>query len=184
MKKKFALLSMNLIYYFTFVLLLIVLIFPHTTFFYSTHFGMSFLERVNTHNIYLVAGESYKIKPFSIKHISTYKTYNFRVADVMPWGTVIAKHPGTTAVQVKCNGNKFRYRVYVFQISKSRLCIGKGERKRLRVKNRVGRVRWKSMDKRIATVNQAGLVKGENKGETYVSARVKGRTLRCRITVR
>lgn len=47
-----------------------------------------------------------------------------------------------------------------------------------------GKVKWSSSNKKIATVNSKGKVTAKKKGTAKISAKVGGKTYKCRITVR
>ncbi len=60
-----------------------------------------------------------------------------------------------------------------------------GKTIRLRVKNAgKKKVKWSSSKKKIATVNKKGIVKAQNPGKTVIKAKVGGKVLKCRVTVR
>ncbi len=71
------------------------------------------------------------------------------------------------------------------KLNKSKLTLTVGQKKTLKVKN-AGRkkVKWRSTNKRIATVSAKGVVKAKAKGRVVITAKVKGRTLRCKVTVK
>ena len=59
-----------------------------------------------------------------------------------------------------------------------------GKKYTLRVKNTKKKVKWKSNNKRIATINSKGIVKAKRAGKTRVYARVSGKKLYCKIIVK
>lgn len=69
------------------------------------------------------------------------------------------------------------------RISRSRVSIVVGQKVRLKVTGTKKKVRWSSSDKSVATV-KAGKVKGRKKGVAFITARVKGKTLKCRVKVK
>ena len=55
---------------------------------------------------------------------------------------------------------------------------------KLKVKNASGKVKWKTSNKRVATVSKSGKVTAKNKGTAVISAKAGKRTLRCKVTVK
>ena len=71
------------------------------------------------------------------------------------------------------------------KLNRKKATLRVGKTIRLRVKN-VGKkkVKWSSSKKKIATVNKKGIVKAQNPGKTVIKAKVGGKVLKCRVTVR
>ena len=73
------------------------------------------------------------------------------------------------------------------KLSKKKLTLVTGQKKKLKLKNKKGTVKWKSSRKKIASVNKKGTVKALKAGKTVVSAtiKVKGKkkVFKCRVTV-
>lgn len=70
------------------------------------------------------------------------------------------------------------------RINKASAKIKKGKKIKLKVLNAPGKVKWKSSNKRVATVSKNGVVKGKKKGKVTISAKVKGKTYKCKIKVK
>ena len=47
-----------------------------------------------------------------------------------------------------------------------------------------GKVKWSSSNKKVATVNSKGKVVAKKKGTAKISAKVGGKTYRCKVTVK
>lgn len=60
----------------------------------------------------------------------------------------------------------------------------KGATIKLKVKNTNKTVKWSSSNKKVATVNQKGKVKAKNYGTAKIIARVDGKKLTCKVTVK
>lgn len=58
----------------------------------------------------------------------------------------------------------------------TQICVYKGSKT-------VSKVAWSSANRKIASVNSKGTVKAAKCGTTYISVRVAGRTLKCRVKV-
>lgn len=72
----------------------------------------------------------------------------------------------------------------VVTISKSKLKLKAGKSAKLSVKGAKGNVKWNSNKKAVATVSKTGKVLAKKKGTAVVSAKVNGKTLRCKVTVK
>lgn len=70
------------------------------------------------------------------------------------------------------------------KLSCSKKTIYKGQTKVLKVKNVSGKVKWKSSNKKVATVNSYGQVTGKKKGKATITATVNGKKLKCAVTVK
>ena len=71
------------------------------------------------------------------------------------------------------------------KLNRKKATLRVGKTTRLRVKNAgKKKVKWSSSKKKIATVNKKGIVKAQNPGKTVIKAKVGGKVLKCRVTVR
>ncbi len=59
-----------------------------------------------------------------------------------------------------------------------------GQTKKLKVKKTKKKVKWKSSKKKIATVSKKGVVKAKKEGKAVITARVGGKKLKCKVTVK
>ncbi len=70
-------------------------------------------------------------------------------------------------------------------LNKSTLVLTEGETATLKVKQlKNATIQWSSKDKQIATVDKNGNVTGVKAGATTISAKVYGKTLKCKVTVK
>ncbi len=69
-------------------------------------------------------------------------------------------------------------------LNKKKAVIYVGGQLRLKVKGTKKKVKWSSKEKKIATVSKKGVVKGKRAGKTKITAKVKGKKLVCRLTVK
>lgn len=72
----------------------------------------------------------------------------------------------------------------VASISKTKLKLKAGKSAKLSVKGATGTVKWKSSKKAVAAVSKTGKVTAKKKGFAVVSAKVNGKTLKCKVTVK
>ena len=69
-------------------------------------------------------------------------------------------------------------------LNKKKLTLKVGKTFRLKVKGTKKKVVWKSSKKKVATVNKKGLVRAKKKGTAGITAKVAGKKLKCRVTVK
>lgn len=69
------------------------------------------------------------------------------------------------------------------KLNKSSTYVIKGSTVKLYMKGTSRKVQWKSSNKKIATVSSKGVVKGVKKGSTTITAKVNGRSYKCKVTV-
>lgn len=70
------------------------------------------------------------------------------------------------------------------KLSKKKLVMYTGDTKILKVKNAKGKVKWSSSKKKVASVSSKGKIKARKPGKTVITARVKGKKLTCKVTVK
>ena len=58
------------------------------------------------------------------------------------------------------------------KLNKKNITIMMGKTSRLKLKNNKKKVKWRSLNKKIATVTKKGLVKGKSEGKTTIVAKV------------
>lgn len=69
------------------------------------------------------------------------------------------------------------------KLSSTKLTLKKGQSKYLTVRNANSTVKWKSSNKRVATVTANGLVKARRKGKAVITAKAGEKTLKCKVTI-
>lgn len=69
------------------------------------------------------------------------------------------------------------------KLNKTSVKLKVGKTVKLKLKNNKKKVKWSSANKKIATVNKAGLVKARKKGKTRIIARIKKKKYICKVTV-
>lgn len=70
------------------------------------------------------------------------------------------------------------------KLSASKLTLKAGKSKKLRVYGATTSVKWSSNKKKVATVSSTGIVSAKKKGTAVISAKVNGKTLKCKVTVK
>ena len=70
------------------------------------------------------------------------------------------------------------------KINKKSASLVIGKTVQLKVKNASGKVTWKSNNRKIANVSQKGKVTAKNAGKATITAKVDGKSLKCKVTVK
>ena len=70
------------------------------------------------------------------------------------------------------------------KLSKKKATITAGKTLKLKVKGTKKKVKWKSSNKKVATVSKKGVVKGIKKGTCKITAKVGKKKLTCKVTVK
>ena len=118
---------------------------------------------------------------------TTYKSKNAKVAAVNANGKVTAKKKGTAKIAVTNNGVTANFTVTVKNpvLNASKKTLKKGKSFKLKVKKgRIGKVTFKSGNKKVATVNANGKVTAKKKGKAVITVTANGVNLKCKVTVK
>ena len=70
------------------------------------------------------------------------------------------------------------------KISKKKKTLRVGDKYTLKITGTSKKVKWKSSNKKVATVNSKGKVKAKKKGTATITAKVGGKKYKCKITVK
>lgn len=158
--------------------------------------------KLNTKKVYVVKGKSVNVKaimtPFDSTDKVTWSTSNKKVATVKN-GKIKAKKTGTAKITAKTtSGKKATLKVYVvskatkstsIKLNKKNLSIKKGATYNLvatvKPATSTDIVKWKSSNKKVATVDAFGTVTGKKKGKATITATTSsGKKYTCKITVK
>ncbi|MFQ9514440.1 MAG: leucine-rich repeat protein [Eubacterium sp.] len=115
----------------------------------------------------------------------TYKSSKPKVAKIDSKGKITARKKGTTTIKVTCNKMTVNVKVTVKApyISKKKAKLYYGDSLKLKVKGS-GKVSWSSSKPSVATVSSKGKVKAKKSGKVTIRAKVNGKTLKCKVTVK
>lgn len=69
------------------------------------------------------------------------------------------------------------------KLSKTSAAMYPGQSTKLKVKNTSAKIKWSSSNKKIAKVSSKGIVKAVKLGKCTITAKVKGKKLKCKVAV-
>ncbi len=167
--------------------------------------------KLKKNKITLKKGQKAKIKVTSkLTTGVTYKSLKPSVATVSKKGVITAKKEGKAVITVKANGLVKKVQVTVkkasktkdktestvktassvklnknFKLAKASITLKKG--KKLTIKKASGlsgKVTFRSLDKKIASVSVNGVVKAKKKGKTTILIKKGNKTIKLKITVK
>ena len=135
-----------------------------------------------TKDITIGKGKTYAIEQtFSGK--ATFKTSNKKIA-VIKNGKIIGKAIGKAKITIKDKGNTYIYKITVAKayLNQNEIIINVGKTVNLKIKGMKGKVKWSSLNKKVATVKN-GKVTGKKTGKTVIQAKINGTILKCNVKV-
>ncbi|MDR1833688.1 MAG: Ig-like domain-containing protein [Propionibacteriaceae bacterium] len=141
------------------------------------------------------------VKPATPARTLTWKSSDTSIATVTTAGVVKGVKAGTATVTATVNGvsntsASTTVTVYqpakTFKLSKTKLTLKKGKKATLSVKftpadtsSKYKKLKWKSSNTKIATVNSKGKVTAKKKGKATITATTTtGKKLTCKVTVK
>lgn len=117
---------------------------------------------------------------------TTYTSSSAKVAKVSSTGKVTAVKKGTATITVKNNGVTAKFKVTVKNptLNATSKTLKKGKSFTLKITGKVGKAKFTSSNKKIATVSSKGVVKAKKKGKATITVATNGLKLKCKITVK
>lgn len=97
-------------------------------------------------------------------------------------GKITALKGGKAVVTAKIGSKKLRCKVTVVGLNKQILTLAKKSKFKLKVKNGKN-TKWKSSNKKIATVSKKGVVKAKKSGAATITCTSNGRKVKCKVYV-
>ena len=167
------------------VLLIGNFLYQRTSIFFLDMPDMPFSQHLNTENIVLETGETFRLSVFGINKRVHYSSKDFKVAYVNLNGKVFAKKPGVTFITAKVGKKTLRCKVRVIAINRKSLTLAAGEKYQFHIEGDgiISSVSWKSSNSSIAYVNNYGYVTAKRKGTTVITAKIYGKKLSCKLKV-
>ena len=152
------------------------------TFFVCMIGNVSVEAKTVTKDITIGKGKTYAIEQtFSGK--ATFKTSNKKIA-VIKNGKIIGKSIGKAKITIKDKGNTYIYKITVAKayLNQNEIIVNVGKTVNLKIKGMKGKVKWSSLNKKVATVKN-GKVTGKKTGKTVIQAKINGTILKCNVKV-
>lgn len=160
---------------------------------------------LNVTSLTLKKGETFKLVPSKkldgLATLDGWKSSNDNIADVDDDGTVEAVGPGTATIwygevgyydfkfekYASCKVTVNRVKTSKITLNIKKVILEKGKTKKLKAtvspKNTDDKVKWKSSNKKIATVTSKGKVKAKNLGIAKITATAGKKKATCKVTV-
>ena len=141
---------------------------------------------LSTKTLTLSIGKTYTLKFNGSKKVK-WQSKNKKIATVNNKGKVKAKKVGKT--KIICTAGKKTYVCSLkvvkpkIQLNYKKLIIKEKGKMKLKLLNAKGKVTWKSLNNKIATVSKTGTVYGKKAGKTTVQASHKKKVYKCNVTV-
>ena len=119
----------------------------------------------------------------------TFKSSNKRIATVNKAGKVTAKRKGTVTITVKSNNRTLKCKVIVkypkAKLNKKKVTLYIKKTKKLKIKNLIGKAKFYSNKKKIATVSKSGKITAKKKGKATITVKANGgQVMKCVVTVK
>lgn len=117
---------------------------------------------------------------------TSYKSSAKKIAKISKSGKITALKKGKSTITVTNNGasKKFKITVKNPKLNKSKKSMKKGEKFMLKITGKVGKQKYSSNDKKVATVNKNGRITAKKKGKAIITVKTNGMKLKCKITVK
>ncbi|MGN1126642.1 MAG: Ig-like domain-containing protein [Ruminococcus sp.] len=117
---------------------------------------------------------------------TTYKSSNTKVAKVSSKGKVTGVKKGSAVITVKNHGvsKKFRVTVKNPKLNATSKTLYKGKSFTLKVTGKIGKAKFSSSNKKVATVSSSGKITAKKKGSATITVKANGVTLKCKVTVK
>lgn len=175
------------LYKITIIIIAIILVLNYlvenSSVFYRKTIALPFSLHLNKQDLYMIKGEEFRIYVFYLNKRVSYSSTNFRVAGVNFNGRVFAHQTGKAFIIAKVKDKELRCRVHVIDINREKIELKVGDTYHMNIIGSNAFVRWKCNDTSVATINMFGKVKGKNKGRTIITAKIKGKVLKCTVKV-
>lgn len=166
------------------IFLILSYLYKNSSLFYRSSLTLPFSLHLNKQDIYMIQGEETHLYVFGINKRVSFSSTNFRVVGVNFTGRIYAYQTGKAFIIAKVDGKQLKCRVHVIDINRKSISIHKGHSYRLNISGAFTYVDWKSSNKNVAKVSMFGNVKAKSKGTTVITAKVKGRVLKCTVNVK
>ena len=142
--------------------------------------------KLNKSKITVSVGETYKLRVYGAQKPPKWKSGNKRIVSVGKKGNVKGISSGTATVSAKVGRKVYKCRVTVEspKISSVKKIVPVGKSFALKLIGTGRHVKWKSSNRRIASVTENGIVKALNPGSVNIIAEVGKSRYLCKVIVR
>ena len=146
-------------------------------------------------SVSVTTGTTYTLKLTDTKNKTiakgvTWKSSSKKIATVSSKGVVKGIKAGKATISAKYKGKTYKCTITVknpaLKSKKQTIQVGKTYQQALNGADKKAitkDVKWTSSNKKVATVSAKGLIKGVKTGKATISAKYKGKTYKCEITV-
>jgi hypothetical protein len=116
----------------------------------------------------------------------TYNTSNKKVAIVNSLGKITGVKKGTAAITFSQNNKTWKFKVHIKnpKLNAKKKTLKKGKTFKLKITGKVGKAKFSSSNKKVATVSKKGKIKAKKKGKATITVKTNGIKLKCKITVK
>ena len=138
--------------------------------------------KINKTSKLLIVGKTYNLKVTGTSSKITWSSSDNSIAKVNSKGVVTAKQKGLATIKAKVNGLKLRCEINVVNvgIDQNSIAVFIGQTYNLKTYG-LSDVKWSSSNKKIATVNENGVVSGVKKGTAYIYATSGNKKYSCTV---
>lgn len=116
-----------------------------------------------------------------------YSSNKTSIATVSNKGLITAKKKGKAVITVEDSNYIFKINLTVKnpKLNKTKKTLKKGKSFKLKIKGKVGLAKFKSSNKKVASVNSSGKIKAKRKGKATITVTTNGKVkLKCKIKVK
>lgn len=98
---------------------------------------------------------------------------------------IFSGNKGTTTLTITINNKTFTLKVITYEVNINKISAVLATKKKttLKIKGYPGKIKWKTMKKKVATVSSKGVVKAKKTGNTVIYAVVDGQRIGCAVSV-
>lgn len=138
---------------------------------------------LNETDLTLELGNYRTLKVYGSNQKASFKSGNNRAATVSSNGRITARGWGSTTVYTYVGNRTLRTKVTVVQMNKKNVALTPEKTTQLTLWGANDSVKWKSSNKRVATVSDKGLVTAVSNGKATITATFNGKKITSNITV-
>lgn len=141
--------------------------------------------KISRKTITVAVGKTYTLKITGTDETVKWKTSNSKIAAVSKSGVVKGVRAGKATVSATVGKNEYKCAVTVDnpKLSATKKSVRAGTSFTLKVSGTKRDVKWYSSNTSVARVSQSGVVKTYKAGTAYITAKIGGKRINCKVTV-